>query len=197
MVENRTRELRLDNESEIDSYGHLLPNGIFTQMSDDVFIAAGAVVVGRVRIGAGASVWYNAVVRGDAEEVEIGEGVNIQDLAMLHADPGYPCRVGARVTVGHRAILHGCVVEEDCLIGMGAILLNGVVVGRGSIVGAGALLTEGTRVEPGSLMVGVPARRVRDVQETQQEGIESSWRHYVEMAKRHAKGEFRRVGNFA
>ena len=90
------------------------------------FIAAGAVVLGDVHLGKDASVWYNAVIRGDTERIEIGDESNIQDLAMVHADPGFPCIVGRRVTVGHRAILHGCVVEDECLIGMGAILLNGV-----------------------------------------------------------------------
>jgi carbonic anhydrase/acetyltransferase-like protein (isoleucine patch superfamily) len=154
------------------------------------FVALGAVVVGDVRLGTGASVWYNAVARGDTERVEVGRGTNIQDLSMLHADPGYPCVIGERVTVGHRAILHGCVVEDDCLIGMGAIVLTGAVVGRGSIVGAGALVTEGTRVEPGSLVVGAPARRIRDVDEEARARINASWRHYVELATRHRTGEF-------
>src|SRR6202044_3517613 len=97
------------------------------------------------------------------EHISIGEATNIQDLSMVHADPGYPCVVGSRVTVGHRVILHGCTVEDDCLIGMGAILLNGVRVGKGSIVGAGAVLLEGTEVPPGSLIVGIPGRVVRQV----------------------------------
>lgn len=154
------------------------------------FVALGAVVVGDVRLGPGASVWYNAVARADTERVEVGRGTNIQDLAMLHADPGYPCVIGERVTVGHRAILHGCVVEDDCLIGMGAIVLNGAVVGRGSIVGAGALVTEGTHVEPGSLVVGSPARRIRDVDEAARARIDASWRHYVVLATRHRAREF-------
>ena len=122
------------------------------------FIAPGAVVLGDVYIGKDASVWYNTVIRGDTERIEVGEGTNIQDLSMVHADPGVPCVVGRRVTVGHRAILHGCIVEDDCLIGMGAILLNGVRVGAGSVIGAGAVLVEGTEVPPGSWCWACPAR---------------------------------------
>src|SRR5579871_4349284 len=113
------------------------------------FIAPGAIVLGDVHLGRDASVWYGTVARGDVERIAVGDESNIQDLCLLHADPGLPCVVGPRVTVGHRVILHGCTVEEDCLIGMGAILLNGVRVGRGSVIGAGAVLTEGTEIPPG------------------------------------------------
>ena len=154
------------------------------------FIARGAIVLGDVRLGRGSSVWYNAVIRGDTERVEVGEDTNIQDLSMLHADPGFPCLIGPRVTVGHRAILHGCSVEEDCLIGMGAILLNGVRVGRGSVIGAGAVILEGTQVPPGSLVVGVPGKVVRPVDPAMPGRIDQSWRHYVEEAARHKAGHF-------
>src|SRR5262245_54895091 len=127
------------------------------------FIARGAIVLGDVQLGKDARVWFNAVVRGDSDRIVIGDETNIQDLAMVHADPGYPCIVGPRVTVGHRVILHGCVVEEECLIGMGAILLNGVRVGKGSVIGAGAVLTEGTEVPPGSLVLGIPGWVIRAV----------------------------------
>jgi len=162
-------------------------------MADDPsppFIARGAVVLGEVRLGPDSGVWYNAVIRADAERVEVGEGSNIQDLSMLHADPGFPCVVGPRVTVGHRAILHGCTVEGDCLIGMGAVLLNGVRVGRGSVVGAGAVLPEGLQVPPGSVVMGVPGRVVREVDDAIRARIDRSWRHYVEQARRHRAGEF-------
>ncbi|MDR3620611.1 MAG: gamma carbonic anhydrase family protein [Paludisphaera borealis] len=154
------------------------------------FIAAGAVVLGDVQLGRDASVWYNAVLRGDAERIAVGDETNIQDLSMLHADPGFPCVVGRRVTVGHRAILHGCTVEDDCLIGMGATLLNGVRIGRGSVVGAGAVLVEGMEVPPGSLVLGVPARIVRQVDEPTRARIDHAWRHYVEQAHRHQAGDF-------
>jgi carbonic anhydrase/acetyltransferase-like protein (isoleucine patch superfamily) len=155
-----------------------------------VFLARGAIVLGDVRIGKDASVWYNAVVRGDSERIAIGEATNIQDLSLVHADPGFPCVVGARVTVGHRVILHGCLVEDECLIGMGAILLNGVRVGRGSVVGAGALLPEGTEIPPGSLVFGTPGRVVRPVDDALRGRIDHAWRHYVAEARRHQAGAF-------
>jgi len=161
-----------------------------TMIDPSVFIAPGAIVLGDVHIGPGASVWYNSVIRGDTERILIGQETNIQDLSMVHADPGVPCLVGSRVTVGHRVILHGCTVEDECLIGMGAVLLNNVRLGRGSVVGAGAVLLEGTEVEPGSLVVGVPGRVVRKVDETSQRRIEHAWRHYVAQAQRHCAGAF-------
>jgi carbonic anhydrase/acetyltransferase-like protein (isoleucine patch superfamily) len=154
------------------------------------FIAQGAIVLGDVHLGKNASVWFNAVVRGDTAPISIGDETNIQDLSMIHADPGLPCLVGNRVTVGHRVILHGCTVEDDCLIGMGAILLNKVRVGRGSVIGAGALLLEGTEVPPGSLVVGIPGRIVRPVDDDIRGRIEHAWRHYVVQASRHRGAGF-------
>jgi carbonic anhydrase/acetyltransferase-like protein (isoleucine patch superfamily) len=155
-----------------------------------VFIARGAIVLGDVHLGMDASLWYNTVVRGDTERTAIGAESNIQDLSMVHADPGFPCLVGPRVTVGHRVILHGCTVEEECIIGMGAIVLNGVRIGKGSVVGAGAVLTEGMEVPPGSLVLGVPGRVVREVNDALRERIDQSWRHYVDASRRHRAGEF-------
>ena len=160
------------------------------QIHPDVFIAPGAVVLGDVHLGAGSSVWFYTVIRGDTEQIRIGESTNLQDFTMVHADPGVPCLIGDRVTVGHRVILHGCIVEDECLIGMGAILLNRVKVGAGSIVGAGALLLEGTVVPPGSLVVGSPAKVVRPVDEKTRSRVDRIWRHYVEQAQRHRAGEF-------
>ena len=154
------------------------------------FLARGAVVLGAVTIGRDASVWYYTVIRGDTEIISIGDATNIQDLCMLHADPGFPCRVGHRVTVGHRVILHGCTVEDGCMIGMGSILLNGVHVGAGSVIGAGAVLSPGTQVPPGSLVLGVPGRVVKPVDDAALEGIEHAWRHYVAQAERHRSGVF-------
>ena len=127
---------------------------------------------------------------GEQELIEIAEGANIQDLAMVHADPGFPCIVGRRVTIGHRAILHGCTVEDGCMIGMGEILLNGVRLGAGSVVGAGAVLTEGTEVPPGSLVLGVPGKVVRPVDEAMRGRIEHAWTHYVIEAAKHRRGDF-------
>ncbi len=154
------------------------------------FIAPGAVVLGDVTLGARASVWYGAVLRGDTAGIVVGEAANLQDGTMVHVDEGKPTRIGARVGVGHRAILHGCTVEDDCLIGMGSILLNDVHIGTGSVVAAGAVLPEGTRVPPGSLVVGVPARVTRAVDDALRQRIRQTWEHYVAEAERHRAGAF-------
>jgi carbonic anhydrase/acetyltransferase-like protein (isoleucine patch superfamily) len=154
------------------------------------FVARGAQVMGWVEIGARSSIWYQCVIRGDTEVIRIGEDTNIQDFTMVHADPGIPCLVGNRVTVGHRVILHGCEVEDDCLIGMGAILLNGVRIGAGSIVAAGAVLTERQEVPPGSIVRGIPGKVVGEATDAQRARIERGWRNYVELAQRHRAREF-------
>ena len=146
--------------------------------------------MGDVTIGPEASVWFQTVIRGDTERIVIGRSTNVQDLSMVHADPGFPCLVGKRVTVGHRVILHGCVVEDDCLVGMGAILLNGARVGAGSVIGAGALIKEGQQVPPGSLVVGSPGRVVREVNDEMRERMAQGWRHYVSQSKKHHAGDF-------
>jgi len=156
----------------------------------NAYIAPGAIVLGEVHLGRDSSIWYQTVVRGDTEVIRIGESTNIQDLSMVHADPGFPCVIGDRVTVGHRVILHGCMVENDSLIGMGAILLNGVRIGKGSVVGAGALLTEGKEYPPNSLIVGAPGRVIREVDDELRKRIDHSWRHYAENARKHRRGEF-------
>ena len=158
------------------------------------FIAATAAVMGDVHLGADSSVWYGAVVRGDMAPIRIGPCTNLQDQVVVHVDEGVPCTVGARVGVGHRAILHGCTVEDDCLVGMGAILLNHVRVGRGSVIAAGAVLREGMEVPPGSLVMGLPGRVARAVDPELTHRIEFTWRHYVDQARRHAGGEFPLAG---
>ena len=150
-----------------------------------VFIAPGAKVLGEVSIGRDSSIWYNSVVRGDLAPVSIGAETNVQDLSVLHVDEEFPCKVGSRVGVGHRAILHGCTVEDECLIGMGAVLLNGVHVGTGSVVGAGALLPEGMQVPPGSVVLGIPARVVREVDDELRDRIRITWQHYIDQARSH------------
>jgi carbonic anhydrase/acetyltransferase-like protein (isoleucine patch superfamily) len=160
------------------------------QIHPTAFLASTAQVMGDVAIGAESSVWYTAVVRGDMAPIRIGSQTNLQDGTIVHVDEGVPCTIGDRVGVGHRAILHGCTIEDDCLIGMGAILLNKVVVGRGSVIGAGAVLAEGLHVPPGSLVMGVPGRIVRAVNEGLTNRIEHTWRHYVEQARRHRGGDF-------
>ncbi len=154
------------------------------------FVAPTAVVMGDVTLGPESSVWYTTVLRGDMAAIIIGAQSNIQDGTIVHVDEGLPCTIGKRVGVGHRAILHGCTVEDECLIGMGSILLNGVRIGTGSVVAAGAVVPEGMQVPPGSLVMGVPGRIVRQVTPELAERITSSWQHYVEQAKAHREGKY-------
>jgi carbonic anhydrase/acetyltransferase-like protein (isoleucine patch superfamily) len=154
------------------------------------FIASTAAVMGDVTVGAESSVWYGAVLRGDMAAILIGSQTNLQDGTIVHVDEGVPCRVGSRVGVGHRVILHGCTVEDDCLIGMGSVLLNGVQVGAGSVVAAGAVLPERMQVPPRSLVMGVPARIVRPVDDRLARRIAETWAHYVEQARAHRAGQF-------
>jgi len=154
------------------------------------FIAPTAVVLGDVTLGPRASVWYQAVLRGDMAPIVIGEATNLQDATIVHVDEGKPALIGARVGVGHRVILHACVVEDDCLIGMGSILLNDVRVGTGSVIAAGAVVPEGMQVPPGSLVMGVPARVVRHVDDGLRARIRGTWEHYVAEAERHRRGTF-------
>jgi carbonic anhydrase/acetyltransferase-like protein (isoleucine patch superfamily) len=157
-------------------------------VAPSAFVHPRASVCGRVSIGARASVWGGAIIRGDTEHIAIGDGTNIQDLTMVHADLGIPTTIGARVTVGHRAILHGCCVEDDVLIGMGAILLNRSHVGSGSIVGAGALVPEGVTIPPNSLVLGVPAKVVRSTTEAERAKIGGSCQNYERLAAAHRDG---------
>ena len=154
------------------------------------FIAPGAVVLGDVTLGPHASVWYTAVLRGDTAPIAVGESSNIQDGTIIHVDAGVPATVGARVGVGHRVVLHGCTVEDECLIGMGSVLLNHVHIGQGSVVAAGAVVPEGLRVPPGSVLVGVPARVTRQVDDELRARIRATWEHYVREAERHRSGAF-------
>jgi carbonic anhydrase/acetyltransferase-like protein (isoleucine patch superfamily) len=145
-----------------------------------------------VRLGEESSVWYQCVLRADMAPITIGARTNIQDLTMIHVDEGVPCTVGADVGVGHRALLHGCTVEDGCLIGMGSILLNHVRVGTGSVIGAGTVVTEGTTIPPGSLVLGVPGKVVRSVDGALAARIRATVEHYRELARRHRAGEFPR-----
>jgi len=156
------------------------------QLGEGAWAAPSADLIGDVRLGARASVWFGAVLRGDNTPLIIGEESNFQDGAIGHSDPGFPLTIGARVTVGHQAILHGCTVANDCLIGMGARILNGAVIEGGCIVGAGALITESKQFQPGSLIVGAPARVVRQVSEEERRLLRASAAHYAEKAQRYA-----------
>jgi carbonic anhydrase/acetyltransferase-like protein (isoleucine patch superfamily) len=157
------------------------------------FIHPAAVVIGAVSLGARSSVWPGAVLRADTDRIVIGADSNVQDGSVLHCDPGLPCLVGARVTIGHRAIVHGATVEDDCLIGMGAVVLNRAVVGRGSLIGAGAVVPEGMEIPPGSVVLGIPARVVRQATEEIQARIRRGAETYVDLGRRHRRGEFVRM----
>jgi carbonic anhydrase/acetyltransferase-like protein (isoleucine patch superfamily) len=153
------------------------------QIDATAYIADGAQLVGDVVLGAGTSVWFNAVLRGDTERISVGTGSNVQDGAILHADPGFPCTVGAGVVTGHGAILHGCQIGDDCLIGMGATILNGARIAPGSIVAAGAVVPEGKEFPPRSLIMGVPAKFVRETTAQDLDLIGAGARHYQERAR--------------
>jgi carbonic anhydrase/acetyltransferase-like protein (isoleucine patch superfamily) len=147
------------------------------------YIAAGAFVVGDVTIGAESSVWFGAVIRGDTEAIRIGRQTNVQDGCVLHADEGFPCTLGDRVTLGHGAIVHGASVEDDCLVGMRAVVMNGAKIGRGSVVAVGSVVLEGTIVPPGSIAMGQPARVKREVTDRDRERVRHAAEHYVAAAK--------------
>ncbi len=157
------------------------------QTQQAAFVAPGADLIGDVRLGDGSSVWYRAVLRADLAPIEIGCGSNVQDLCCLHVESGAPCRLGDYVTVGHGAILHACTVEDRCLIGMGAIVLDGAVIGRGSIVGAHALVTKNTVVPPYSLVLGSPAKVVRQLDESTAAANEQHARDYIDLARASAE----------
>ncbi|MEO7039388.1 MAG: gamma carbonic anhydrase family protein [Gemmatimonadaceae bacterium] len=153
-----------------------------------------AAVIGDVTLGARASVWPTAVIRADSASIVIGADTNVQDGAVLHVDRGYPIVVGARVSIGHRAVLHGATVEDDCLIAMGAILLNGVVVGAGSLVGAGAVCREGMRIPPRSVVLGVPARVAREATSEITDRIRRTMESYLSLQEEYRAGKFPVIG---
>ena len=149
------------------------------EINETSFVAPNASLIGRVKIGENSSVWFNTVLRGDMETITIGNESNIQDLSMGHADPGFPLLLGNRVTIGHHCVLHGCKIEDDCLIGMGAIIMNGVRIGRGSIIGAGAVLLEGMEIPEFSMVIGSPAKIKKTYDESILDNIRKSAKIYV------------------
>jgi carbonic anhydrase/acetyltransferase-like protein (isoleucine patch superfamily) len=163
-------------------------DGVAPRLAAGAWAAPSADLIGDVRLGPRASVWFGAVVRADNTPIVLGQETNFQDGAIGHSDPGAPLTVGARVTVGHQAILHGCTVADDCLIGMGARILNGAFLGPECLVGAGALITEGKMFEEGGLIVGSPARLVRPLTEAEKAALRLSAAHYAEKAARYAAG---------
>lgn len=154
-------------------------------IDDLAFVATGAVVVGRVTIGAQASVWYNSVLRAEWDDISLGERSNLQDGVLCHVDAGFPLTIGSGVSVGHGAILHGCTVEDDVLIGMGARVLNGAVIGTGSLIAAGAVVLEGTVIPPGSLVAGVPGKVRRELSADEQERIQLNAAVYLRHTQEH------------
>lgn len=150
----------------------------------EYWVAPDAALIGRVRLRRNASVWFGAVLRGDNDWIEVGEGSNVQDHAVIHADPGQPCTIGAGVTVGHKAILHSAIVGEGALIGMGAILLNRCRIGQGCLIGAGAIITEDKVIPDYSLVLGAPGRVVRELTEAQRRLLGASADAYVNNSRR-------------
>jgi carbonic anhydrase/acetyltransferase-like protein (isoleucine patch superfamily) len=167
---------------ELDGHAPELPG------DRNCFIADSATVIGRVRLSSAVTIWFGAVLRGDNDLIEIGEGSNIQDNVTCHVDPGFPLRIGKNCTIGHNAIVHGCTIEDGALIGMGSIVMNGARVGRGSVVGAGAVITEGKEFPEYSLIIGAPARVVRTLDAAQVEKMGGAARSYI------AKGPHYRNG---
>lgn len=165
-------------------------DGIKPEFADasSAWIAPDATVVGRVRIGRNVGIWFGAAIRGDNDWIEIGDDSNVQELTVMHTDPGAPLTIGKGCTIGHRAILHGCTIGDGSLIGMGAIVLNRARIGRNCLVGAGALVTEGKEFPDGSLIVGSPARVARPLDEAGIARLATSAQHYVANARRFAKG---------
>ena len=163
-------------------------NGVAPSLADTAWVADSAQVIGNVVLGDQASVWFGTVVRGDMERITIGAGSNIQDTSVLHADTGQPLVIGERVTVGHQAVLHGCTVGDESLIGIGAIVLNGAKIGKNCLVGAGALVTEGKEFPDGSMIIGAPARLVRQLTPEQMDSLCLSAQHYIDNAQRFRSG---------
>lgn len=155
------------------------------------WVAPGAVVVGRVHLKARCSVWYGCVLRGDQEWIEVGEETNIQDGSILHIDDGYPCILGNRVTLGHKAVVHGSTIGDGALVGISATVLSRCVIGEGALIAAGALVMEGTTVPPHTLWAGVPARQLKELSETQRDRLAGNYRHYVNNAAGYAAMERR------
>ncbi|OZC03331.1 gamma carbonic anhydrase family protein [Rubricoccus marinus] len=158
--------------------------GLSPRLGREVFVADSAAVVGDVTLGDGASVWYGASLRGDVHWIEVGPGSNVQDNATVHVSRGtHPCRIASGVTIGHNAVVHGCTIEDDVLIGMGAVVLDGAVIGAGSIVGAGAVVTKDTLVPPRSLVLGTPARVIKPLAPEAVESNRANAAHYVRMSR--------------
>ena len=168
-------------------------DGTQPRVADSAWVADSAQVMGNVVLGEDSSVWFGTVIRGDTETITVGRGSNIQDASVLHADIGKPLTIGDNVTVGHQVMLHGCTIGDESLIGIGAIVLNGAKIGRHCLVGAGALVTEGKEFPDGSMIIGSPAKAVRQLTPEQIEGLKLSAQHYMDNARRFRAG-FKKLG---
>jgi carbonic anhydrase/acetyltransferase-like protein (isoleucine patch superfamily) len=163
-------------------------DAVAPRLAETAWVADSAQVMGNVELGDDASVWFGAVIRGDTEVIRIGKRTNIQDASVLHADVGKPLTIGDDVTVGHKVMLHGCTIGDGSLIGIGAVVLNGARIGKGCLVGAGALVTEGKEFPDGSMIIGSPAKVVRELTAEQRQGLLMSAAHYVDNARRFKTG---------
>ena len=168
-------------------------DGIAPQVAATAWVADSAEVMGDVVLGEDSSVWFGVVVRGDNHRIAIGRGSNVQDLSVLHTDHGVPLTIGDNVTIGHQVMLHGCTVGDGSLIGIGAVVLNGARIGKNCLVGAGALVTEGKEFPDGSMIIGSPAKAVRELTPEQIEGLRQSAQHYIDNARRFQHG-LRKIG---
>ena len=162
--------------------------GRVPEIDPDSWVAPDANVIGKVVLEAGGSIWFGATLRGDNETIVVGAGSNIQENGVLHTDPGYPLTIGPGCTIGHKAMLHGCTLGQNTLIGMGATVLNGAVIGENCLIGAGALVTEGKEIPPGSLVMGTPGRVVRSLDDAAIEGLRESARNYQRNMRRFREG---------
>lgn len=167
--------------------------GIKPQVSPDAIITRGAFIIGDVKIGERSSVWFGAVIRGDVDSVEIGHTTSVQDCAVIHPNKGQPVKIGNHVTIGHSAVLHGCVIEDAVLIGMNATVLDGAVIGSGSVVAAGCVVTPNTVVPPNSLVAGVPGKVIKDLGEASKAARVDHAEHYAELATAYAVLQDREV----
>jgi carbonic anhydrase/acetyltransferase-like protein (isoleucine patch superfamily) len=160
------------------------------QSSGENWVAPNATIIGDVTLEKNSSIWFNAVLRGDLENIHIGEGSNVQDGSVLHTDPGYPLKVGKNVTIGHLVMLHGCTIEDNSLIGIGAVILNNAKIGKNCIIGAKALIAENKEIPDDSLVVGSPGRVLRKVTEEEKKAVIENTKHYQDNWKRYSKSIF-------
>ena len=163
-------------------------NGIRPRLGGSVYIAPGAKVVGRVELGDKVNVWFNVVIRGDADYVKIGDCTNIQDGSVLHQDEGFPLIIGREVTIGHKALVHGCVIGDGVLVGMGAVILNGALIGKESVIGAGSLVLQGQEIPEGTLAVGSPAKVIRELSNEERKKYRSIAGRYAKRAEIYMNG---------